>query len=218
MTTQPKPAASRSEEVVRKHKDFLWPAVTNFYQQPLVADHGQMQYLWDLEGRRYLDFFGGILTVSVGHCNPKITAKIKAQVDRLQHTSTLYPNEQIVALAEKLARSDLRELFGECHDLFIGIERRGVLQAVHLRLDLGGDFRVAVADRNREDAAEEIEITPAFEVPEILHLAVVGHQGLLVEIGDRGPEELFVLANDLLAAAGGWLWLRGHLFLMRWSA
>jgi len=104
MTTQPKPATTRSEEVVRKHKDFLWPAVTNFYQQPLVADHGQMQYLWDLEGRRYLDFFGGILTVSVGHCNPKITAKIKAQVDRLQHTSTLYPNEQIVALAEKLAQ------------------------------------------------------------------------------------------------------------------
>jgi len=104
MTTQPKPAASRSEEVVRKHKDFLWPAVTNFYQQPLVADHGQMQYLWDLEGRRYLDFFGGILTVSVGHCNPKVTSKIKAQVDRLQHTSTLYPNEQIVALAEKLAQ------------------------------------------------------------------------------------------------------------------
>src|SRR5260370_80174 len=53
MTTQPKPATSRSEEVVRKHKEFLWPAVTNFYQQPLVADHGQMQYLWDLEGRRY---------------------------------------------------------------------------------------------------------------------------------------------------------------------
>jgi 4-aminobutyrate aminotransferase-like enzyme len=104
MTTQPKPAATRSEEVVRKHKDFLWPAVTNFYQQPLVADRGQMQYLWDLEGRRYLDFFGGILTVSVGHCNPKVTAKIKAQVDRLQHTSTLYPNEQIVALAEKLAQ------------------------------------------------------------------------------------------------------------------
>jgi 4-aminobutyrate aminotransferase len=104
MNTLPKPATSRSEEVVRKHKDFLWPAVTNFYQQPLVADHGQMQYLWDLEGRRYLDFFGGILTVSVGHCNPKVTSKVKAQVDRLQHTSTLYPNEQIVALAEKLAQ------------------------------------------------------------------------------------------------------------------
>src|SRR5262245_37648973 len=62
-----------------------------------------MQYVWDLEGRKYLDFFGGILTISVGHANPKVTDKIKAQVDRLQHTSTLYPNEAIVALAEKIA-------------------------------------------------------------------------------------------------------------------
>jgi 4-aminobutyrate aminotransferase len=63
-----------------------------------------MQYVWDLDGRKYLDFFGGILTVSVGHANPKVTGPIKAQVDKLQHTSTLYPNEQIVALAEKLAQ------------------------------------------------------------------------------------------------------------------
>ena len=104
MTTQPKAGPRRSEEVLRKHKEYLWPAITNYYQNPLVADRGQMQYLWDLEGRKYLDFFGGILTVSVGHANPKITGKIKAQVDRLQHTSTLYPNEAIVALAEKLAQ------------------------------------------------------------------------------------------------------------------
>jgi 4-aminobutyrate aminotransferase len=63
-----------------------------------------MQYVWDLEGRKYLDFFGGILTISVGHTNPKVTSKIKAQVDRLQHTSTLYPTEPIVALAEKVAQ------------------------------------------------------------------------------------------------------------------
>src|SRR5579875_252621 len=56
------------------------------------------------EGGRYLDFFGGILTISVGHANPKVTSRIKAQIDRLQHTSTVYPNEQIVALAEKLAQ------------------------------------------------------------------------------------------------------------------
>ena len=104
MTTQPKATTSRSEEIVRKHKEYLWPAVTNYYQRPLVVDRGQMQYIWDLEGRRYLDFFGGILTISVGHANPKVTSRIKAQVDRLQHTSTLYPNEAIVALAEKLAQ------------------------------------------------------------------------------------------------------------------
>src|SRR6267378_2825988 len=95
---------ARSEEVVAKHKKYLWPSVTNYFQQPLVADRGEMQHLWDLDGNRYLDFFGGILTVSVGHCNPKITSKVNAQVNRLQHTSTLYPNQHIVALAERIAQ------------------------------------------------------------------------------------------------------------------
>src|ERR1700739_3033440 len=95
---------NRSEEIVPTHKKYICPSVTNYYQTPLVADHAEMQYLWDLEGRKYLDFFGGILTVSVGHCNPKITSKINAQVNRLQHTSTLSPNEHIVALAEKIAQ------------------------------------------------------------------------------------------------------------------
>ena len=104
MTTAPRTEPKSSADVIRKHKEYLWPAVTNFYQQPLVADRGSMQYLWDLEGRKYLDFFGGILTISVGHANPKVTGPITAQVEKLQHTSTLYPNEAIVALAEKLAQ------------------------------------------------------------------------------------------------------------------
>jgi len=104
MSTQPKSATTRGEEVVRKHQQYLWPAVANYYREPLVADHASMQYIWDIEGNRYLDFFGGILTIGVGHCNPKVTSKIKAQVDKLQHTSTLYPNEAIVSLAEKLAQ------------------------------------------------------------------------------------------------------------------
>ena len=103
MTTQLK-QTTRSEEIIRKHKEYLWPAVTNFYQQPLVADRASMQHVWDVEGRKYLDFFGGILTVSVGHANPRVTGPIKDQVARLQHLSTLYPNEAIVALAEKVAQ------------------------------------------------------------------------------------------------------------------
>jgi 4-aminobutyrate aminotransferase-like enzyme len=103
MTTTPKAVPTRSDEVERKHKEFIWPSVTNYYQHPLVADHASMQYLWDIEGNKYLDFFGGIVTIGVGHCNPKVTEKIKAQVDKLQHTSTLFPNEAVVALAEKLA-------------------------------------------------------------------------------------------------------------------
>src|SRR5215469_9606826 len=104
MTTTPKMTESPSDEIVRKHKEFIWPAVANYFQKPLVADHASMQYLWDIEGNKYLDFFGGIVTIGVGHCNPKVTSKIKEQVDKLQHTSTLFPNEHMVALAEKLGQ------------------------------------------------------------------------------------------------------------------
>ncbi len=92
------------QDLLRKHKEYLFPSQTVYYADPLVTDHASMQYLWDTEGKKYLDFFGGIVTVSVGHTNPKVINKTKAQIDKLQHASTLFPNEAVVALAEKLAQ------------------------------------------------------------------------------------------------------------------
>src|SRR5260370_20626678 len=92
------------EEILRKHKQFLFPSITTYYSDPLVTDHASMQHVWDVDGKKYLDFFGGIVTISVGHCNPRVTAKVKAQVDKLQHASTVFPNEAVVALAEKIAQ------------------------------------------------------------------------------------------------------------------
>lgn len=92
-----------SAEVREKHRQFLFPACTNYYQEPVVMAEGLGLRLRDLDGREYLDFFGGILTVSVGHANDRVNAAIKAQVDRLSHVSTLYPTVPIVQLAEKLA-------------------------------------------------------------------------------------------------------------------
>jgi 4-aminobutyrate aminotransferase-like enzyme len=92
------------DEIVRKHKQYLFPSISTYYADPLVTEHASMQYLWDVEGNKYLDFFGGIVTISAGHTNPRITSKIKAQIDKLQHASTLFPNEAVVALAEKLAQ------------------------------------------------------------------------------------------------------------------
>ncbi len=91
------------EEILKKHKQYLFPSIGTYFSEPLVTDHASMQYLWDIDGNKYLDFFGGIVTISVGHTNPRVTSKIKAQVDKLQHASTLFPNEAVVALAEKLA-------------------------------------------------------------------------------------------------------------------
>jgi 4-aminobutyrate aminotransferase len=91
-------------EVYEKHKKYLVPCVANYYQEPILLDRGKGKFLYDIDGREYLDFFGGILTISVGHCDDEITSKVIDQLKRLQHTSTLYPNVPIVSLAEKLAR------------------------------------------------------------------------------------------------------------------
>jgi 4-aminobutyrate aminotransferase-like enzyme len=91
------------DEIIRKYKEYLFPSVSTYFAEPLVTDHASMQYLWDADGKQYLDFFGGIVTISVGHANPKVTDKIIAQTKRLQHASTVLPNEAIVALAEKIA-------------------------------------------------------------------------------------------------------------------
>ena len=92
------------EEVVKKHKEYLFNCVTTYYKDPLVIDHAKGQYVGDVNGKQYLDFLGGIVTISVGHSNPKVTEKVKQQIDRVQHTSTLFPTEALVALAEKVAQ------------------------------------------------------------------------------------------------------------------
>ena len=61
------------------------------------------QYVWDADGNQYLDFFGGIVTVSVGHCNEKVNAAVHKQLDALQHVSTVFANEPQAALAKKIA-------------------------------------------------------------------------------------------------------------------
>ena len=89
-------------ETVRKHKEFLFPAVATYYQEPLALVRGEGFHVWDDQGNKYLDCFGGVLTVSVGHANPKVTEAIINQVKTIQHTSTLYANKPQSELAEKL--------------------------------------------------------------------------------------------------------------------
>lgn len=67
----------------------------------MIVD-GHMQYLFDEKGKRYLDAFAGIVTVSVGHCHPKVNDAIEKQMKRLQHTTTIYLNDQIAEYAKEL--------------------------------------------------------------------------------------------------------------------
>mgnify|MGYP001628057360 FL=1 len=94
-----------SAQVRQKHADHLFPAVANFYEEPAVLVEGKGTRLKDLDGTEYLDFFGGILTVSLGHSNEEINAAVIAQIQRLTHVSTLYPTVPIVELAENLAKA-----------------------------------------------------------------------------------------------------------------
>jgi len=87
-----------------KHKEFLFPCVANYYEEPIVLSEGQGSFVRDVDGREYLDFFGGILTLGLGHCHPDVVAAVQEQVAVLGHTSTLYPTEPMVGVAERLAR------------------------------------------------------------------------------------------------------------------
>jgi 4-aminobutyrate aminotransferase len=91
-------------QAVQKHQRFLFPAVSMYYQEPIALVRGEGNYVWDDQGRKYLDAFGGVLTVSVGHANPKVVDAIVKQVKTINHTSTLYANEPQSNLAEKLAQ------------------------------------------------------------------------------------------------------------------
>ncbi len=92
-----------SKTVRSKHSEFLFPCVANYYEEPLVLTQGDACCVRDADGREYLDFFGGILTLGVGHSHPDVAARVREQVARLTHTSTLYQTEEIVRVAEKLA-------------------------------------------------------------------------------------------------------------------
>lgn len=93
-----------SQDVRSKHEEFLFPCVANYYEEPVVITKASGTTVTDMEGRDYLDFFGGILTVSLGHCQPEIQEAVANQMKQLGHVSTLYPTVNIVDLAERLAK------------------------------------------------------------------------------------------------------------------
>ena len=101
---RPRPyAGPAKDEVLALRKQFLNPTIFTYYAKPLMIVEGHMQYLYDETGRRYLDGFGGIVTVSVGHCHPKIVAAVNRQSEILQHTTTIYLNPCVAEYARDLA-------------------------------------------------------------------------------------------------------------------
>ena len=91
------------DEIILASDKYLFPAVFHYFEKPLVLDHAKDQYVWDADNKQYLDFFGGIVTVSVGHSNEAVVRAIREQAERLVHVSTLFRTEPAAALAAKIA-------------------------------------------------------------------------------------------------------------------
>ena len=91
------------DEIILANKEFLFPSVFHYFKEPLVIARAKNQYVWDADGNQFLDFFGGIVTISVGHCNDEVNARVHRQLDTLQHVSTVFGNEPQAALAKTIA-------------------------------------------------------------------------------------------------------------------
>jgi 4-aminobutyrate aminotransferase-like enzyme len=147
--------AGAGREIREKQRRFLFPSVITYYPEPLVIVRGKGLHLYDADGREYLDFFGGILTVIAGHCNDRITDALVDQARTLQHTSTLFATAPQVELAEKLAsitpgrlqKSFFTNSGTEANETAIQIARAytGRHEVVALRHSYGGRSALAMS-------------------------------------------------------------------------
>lgn len=100
--TEQDAAHDSAADLARRHRESLFPSVGLNYTEPIELRRGERQYVFDSDGRKYLDFFGGNVTVSSGHAIPEINEPIKEQLDRITHTSTLFLIRAQIELAERI--------------------------------------------------------------------------------------------------------------------
>lgn len=92
------------EKIIEKKKEYLCPpSFMNFYKNPPQIVKGKMQYLFDENGKSYLDLFAGVSVMNCGHSNEFILDATINQLKELQHTSIIYLTQPMVELAEKLS-------------------------------------------------------------------------------------------------------------------
>ena len=98
------------DTVLKTRKDNLSKAVFAYYNEHVMVHQGHKQWLWDHNGKRYLDLFAGIVTVSVGHCHPKVNAALERQIKKLWHTTAIYFYPAIHEYTQKLLSKFPKEL------------------------------------------------------------------------------------------------------------
>jgi len=104
------------------------------YKTPLIFSRGEMQYLWDQEGKKYVDLLGMNVCVSVGHAHPTVTAAVKDQIDQLQHCTTMFYHPVPAHFAEELAAR-----MPKGHDWVVHFTNSGT-EAIDLALVMAQSF------------------------------------------------------------------------------
>jgi 4-aminobutyrate aminotransferase len=91
------------QDLLARHRAVLPSWMALFYEEPIALVRGEGRHVWDAEGRRYLDLFGGILTTMTAHALPEVVEAVREQAGRILHSSTLYLIESQIELAEEIA-------------------------------------------------------------------------------------------------------------------
>lgn len=109
---------TRIEPLIKARRRLLGGNLSIAYEKPLNIVRGEMQYLYDDEGRRYLDAYNNV--AHVGHCHPKVVAAGQQQMELL-NTNTRYLSELILEYAERLAAT-LQDPLNVCYFVNSGSE------------------------------------------------------------------------------------------------
>lgn len=93
-----------NEEMIAFRKAHFLPTASLYHKEPMHLVKAQGQYVWDAQGKKYLDGIGGIVCISAGHNHPRIKKALASAIERdqIQHTSTLYLSEPAIEATERL--------------------------------------------------------------------------------------------------------------------
>jgi len=133
-----------AKTIIEMEKQHMVPAIVHYYDEPKLMVKGKGAILYDSDGKEYIDLFAGICTVLAGYSHPTLTEAVKRQVDRMFHTSTLYPTAPMAIYARELARV-APEGLNKCFFVNSGSEANEA--AIHtMKMHTGSNFILSLND------------------------------------------------------------------------
>ena len=171
-----------SQEIIAKADQYYLHTYNRF---PIVLDHGEGVYLYDKDGKEYLDFGSGIAVCGLGYSNERLKKSMKAQIDKLTHTSNLFYHEPGANAAEKLCKA-------------AGMDRvfftNSGAEAVEGALKLAKKY----ANKNGKQRFHNIiAMDNSFHGRTLGSVSVTGHEEYRTPFAPMIPKVIFAEYNDL---------------------